>query len=256
MQMTIYDKTQQGKGSFDEGRIVEQKPIGFSGEGSQVTRTGPLFYWAWIEAEGPATIAPHPHQAFEIITYVIGGRGRHVDSLGNDRILNAGSLQVMQAGSGMTHAEYTLQDGMEGFQIWLEPDLRTTIQERPRYTDFSTADFPVESFGPGIQGRRLVGPGSPVDFLQSDATIMELTFSQKGQFVHSLESGRYLNALAVRHDGHLQNGEVGKSLAHRDYGVVFADRSGEVTLQGDAGTRLLLIDVPRNPGYRLLQKQP
>ena len=38
----VYPPEDQSKGSLDGGRITEQKPIGFSGEGSAVTRVGPL----------------------------------------------------------------------------------------------------------------------------------------------------------------------------------------------------------------------
>lgn len=70
----VYPPEDQSKGSLDGGRITEQKPIGFSGEGSAVTRVGPLFYWSWFRSPVEGYIAPHPHQGFEIVTYMIQGR--------------------------------------------------------------------------------------------------------------------------------------------------------------------------------------
>ena len=52
MQTLIYGPTLQAVGAFDGGKITEQKPIGFSGEGSVVKRLGPLFYWAWGAFQG------------------------------------------------------------------------------------------------------------------------------------------------------------------------------------------------------------
>lgn len=46
MKGAIYSPEMQGRGVFDGGKISEVKPIGFSGEGSAVTRVGPLFYWS------------------------------------------------------------------------------------------------------------------------------------------------------------------------------------------------------------------
>lgn len=82
MGIQIIKPKDQASGQFDGGNIKEQKPIGFSGEGSIITRLGPLFYWAWAHSQGPAEIGFHPHQGFEIITYVINGKGYHRDTLG------------------------------------------------------------------------------------------------------------------------------------------------------------------------------
>ncbi|MFL6603312.1 MAG: pirin family protein [Steroidobacteraceae bacterium] len=42
----------------------------------------------------------------EILTYLIDGELRHQDSLGNQTLLRAGSLQCMSAGTGINHTEF------------------------------------------------------------------------------------------------------------------------------------------------------
>jgi redox-sensitive bicupin YhaK (pirin superfamily) len=42
----------------------------------------------------------------EILTYLIDGELRHQDSLGNETVLRAGSLQCMSAGTGIQHTEF------------------------------------------------------------------------------------------------------------------------------------------------------
>jgi quercetin 2,3-dioxygenase len=65
---------------------------------------------------------PHPHRDMEIITYVRTGAITHQDSLGNTGRTEAGDVQVMSAGSGVTHAEYNLEDvATTLFQIWILP---------------------------------------------------------------------------------------------------------------------------------------
>ena len=66
---------------------------------------------------------PHPHRDMEIITYVRTGAITHQDSMGNKGKTGAGDVQVMSAGTGVTHAEYNLE-GEETtlFQIWIETD--------------------------------------------------------------------------------------------------------------------------------------
>jgi redox-sensitive bicupin YhaK (pirin superfamily) len=68
---------------------------------------------------------PHPHRDMEIITYVRTGAITHKDSLGNTGRTAAGDVQVMSAGSGITHAEYNLEDEVTTlFQIWIQPTTR------------------------------------------------------------------------------------------------------------------------------------
>lgn len=78
------------------------------------------------DAIAPGTgFPPHPHANMEIITYVRSGAISHADSLGNKGRTVAGDVQVMSAGTGITHAEYNREpDTTEIFQIWIEPTSR------------------------------------------------------------------------------------------------------------------------------------
>ena len=85
--------------------------------------------WGRIRVWNDDTIAaksgfpPHPHNDMEIITFVRTGAITHQDSLGNRGRTGAGDVQVMSAGTGITHAEYNLEDETTTlFQIWIMPD--------------------------------------------------------------------------------------------------------------------------------------
>lgn len=86
---------------------------------------GALRVWNddWIAPK--SGFPPHSHANMEIITYVRSGAISHRDSLGNNGRTAAGDVQVMSAGTGITHAEYNLEDQATTlFQIWIEPDDR------------------------------------------------------------------------------------------------------------------------------------
>ncbi len=65
----------------------------------------------------------HPHENMEIISIPITGELRHQDSMGNAQHIKAGEVQIMSAGTGITHSEYNGSDvdPVNFLQIWVLP---------------------------------------------------------------------------------------------------------------------------------------
>jgi redox-sensitive bicupin YhaK (pirin superfamily) len=83
---------------------------------------GTLRVWDDHEIAPNAGFALHGHTNIEIITYVREGTITHRDNLGNEGRIEAGSVQVVSAGTGIRHAEYNLeQEPARIFQIWVAP---------------------------------------------------------------------------------------------------------------------------------------
>ena len=85
--------------------------------------------WGALRVWNDDTIAahtgfpPHPHRDMEIITYVRKGAITHKDNLGNQGRTAAGDVQVMSAGTGITHSELNEEgEPTQIFQIWIMPD--------------------------------------------------------------------------------------------------------------------------------------
>lgn len=74
----------------------------------------------------------HPHDNMEIISIVLSGQLEHKDSMGNGSIIKKGEVQVMSAGSGVTHSEFNPSEDepVSFFQIWLFPNKKNV---EPRY---------------------------------------------------------------------------------------------------------------------------
>tara|TARA_B100000315_G_C14325614_1_gene472862 strand:- start:34 stop:744 length:711 start_codon:yes stop_codon:yes gene_type:complete len=83
----------------------------------------PLIVWNDDTIKSQTGFPMHSHQNMEIITYIRKGSITHKDSFGNLGEIKTGQMQVMSAGTGITHSEYNLSD-VETllFQIWIEPN--------------------------------------------------------------------------------------------------------------------------------------
>lgn len=77
----------------------------------------------------------HPHRDMEIFSYVVSGAIAHKDSMGNGRELLPGQIQLMSAGSGVTHSEFNpLRDEpLHLLQIWIKPHTQGLT---PSYTEW------------------------------------------------------------------------------------------------------------------------
>jgi redox-sensitive bicupin YhaK (pirin superfamily) len=74
----------------------------------------------------------HPHDNMEIISIPLEGDLEHKDSMGNVSVIKHGDVQVMSAGTGITHSEYNKNKDrrVKFLQIWVIPNKRNV---KPRY---------------------------------------------------------------------------------------------------------------------------
>jgi quercetin 2,3-dioxygenase len=174
----------------------------------------------------------HPHRDMEIITYVLSGALEHKDSMGNGRVIRAGEVQYMAAGTGVQHSEFNpaKDEAVHFLQIWIQPDRKGVT---PRYSERSLENIPA--------GRlRLVTSKTGRDgsiAIHQDADLWLTRLGEGQRVTHKLAPGR--NAWV-----HVAEGEVtlnGKPLGGGDAAAV----SGETALELSATkpARVLLFDL-------------
>jgi len=82
--------------------------------------------------DGGEGFGTHPHDNMEIITIPLSGALAHKDSMGHAEVIESGEIQVMSAGTGISHSEYNANKDIPVnlFQIWIFPNKQNV---EPRY---------------------------------------------------------------------------------------------------------------------------
>jgi quercetin 2,3-dioxygenase len=130
--------------------------------------------------------ATHGHRDMEIITYVLEGALAHQDSLGTGSVIRPGEVQIMSAGTGITHSEFndSTADPVHFLQIWIVPDRRGLV---PRYDQQAIDRRELEG-----RLRVVVSPdgrdGSIV--IHQDATMLAARLAAGEATEHALAPGR------------------------------------------------------------------
>jgi redox-sensitive bicupin YhaK (pirin superfamily) len=180
-----YNISNQVYGEFNGGDIIENKPIGFPQDGGKLKSYSNLFYWAHASAKKDSVIGLHPHRGFEIMSIVLEGNIQHYDTLLKQWIsLEKGDVQLIQSGSGISHAE-AMQNESEIFQIWFNPDLRKTLSHPAKYLDVKGKDLPQTN-----NITTIVGENSPIQLESEKIEITEITL-QVGKFQMDIEKEFY-----------------------------------------------------------------
>lgn len=232
-----YKLSNQAYGEFNGGEIIENKPIGFPQDGGQLKPYSNLFYWAHATAKKDSVIGLHPHRGFEIMSIVLKGNIKHYDTLLKQWIpLEKGDVQLIQSGSGISHAEAMLK-GSEIFQIWFNPDLRKTLNKDAKYLDVKEEELQTDN-----NVTTIVGIGSTIS-LDSEKIEISLISFEEGNNQMKCEKGYYYSIYII--EGELNVLQV--SVQKDDFFIVEDLKlfNYEVLVKG----KLLCIKSPVTPSH-------
>lgn len=242
MSIQVIPKERQARGQFNGGEIIENKPIGFPREGGFIRPYSNLFYWAYAEAKTDSTIGLHPHEGFEIMSFVLKGHIRHYDTKLNEwKPLQAGDAQIIRAGNGIQHAEFMAKDSAM-FQIWLDPDLSRTLNQPASYDDYRFSELPFSKEG-DLMVRTYIGTGSPFALDTKGIQIQRLEFDQANY--RKAISPANVYSMYVLEGSFLINGEP---VSSDDF--IIMQEATELHVESKMPGKLFVVESPATPGYR------
>ena len=224
-------------GQFENDWLKARYHFSFSGynDPSRV-HWGALRVWNDDQIKAKSGFPPHPHSDMEIITYVRTGAITHEDSMGNKGRTEAGDVQVMSAGAGVTHAEYNVEDEATTlYQIWIIPKTRGG---KPFW---GAAKFPkseragsLVTLASGFSEDQEAG-ALPI---RQDARVLAATLQAGQETTYDLGANRFAY-LAVAKGAARVNGIT---LGPRD-GAAIRDEA-ELKISASEDAEIVLVDAP------------
>lgn len=178
----------------------------------------------------------HPHDNMEIISIPLEGDLEHRDSMGNIAVIKKGDIQVMSAGSGVTHSEYNKNTDIpvKFLQIWVFPNKSNV---NPRYDQISLNPKDREN-----RFQQIVSPNSNDDgvWIHQDAWFHLGNFEKDFSINYMIKkTGNGVYIFVLKGSVKVEDDE----LTERDgMGIWNTDSFNIKVNEGD--TELLLIEVP------------
>ncbi|MEA3370375.1 MAG: pirin family protein [Campylobacterota bacterium] len=223
------------------GAFVENKPIPFPERGKTQAYSN-LFYWAHLEAGETAEFPLHPHEGFEIMTFVFKGSVEHFDTASKVYTpLNAGAVQLIQAGSGVSHSERIIK-GTKLFQIWFDPDFSKSMKKDATYRDYQVDEFEAKRVD-GVESLFYLKEKGPIDYQTQGIEIKKLKFST-GKYTERLESEYIYSCYLLDGMMKIDNQEIQK-----DDFLVFSETQS-LKIEVSEMAELFVIKSPAEVSYK------
>lgn len=145
--------------------------------------------WCFLDHFGPGAaemrVAGHPHTCLQTVTWLFSGEIRHQDALGTDIVVRPGEVNLMTAGWGISHTEYsTPGEPLHGVQLWtalpdavrfMDPTFEHFAPEPVRMDDHEVAAF-VGQFGDAESPVEVYSPmcGAEVRFTSNETLVVDV----------------------------------------------------------------------------------
>lgn len=181
----------------------------------------------------------HPHQNMEIISIPLKGALSHKDSMGNKRAIEIDEVQVMSAGTGLTHSEFNDSNTEEVnfLQLWVIPEKKNVL---PNYEQ--------RKFNRNGRINKLQTIVAPKDKcadnalpISQQAYIYRSFLEQSNELllnVNDINNGYYI--FVIEGKATIADNAVGK----RDAMGIYETES--ILIEANEDTELIIIEVPMN----------
>lgn len=228
----------ESRGFADHGWLKSHHTFSFAGyQNPERMNFGMLRVFNDDVVQPKMGFGTHPHQNMEIISIPLKGALSHKDSMGNKRAIEVNEVQVMSAGTGLTHSEFndSKTDEVNFIQLWIIPEEMNV-----------TPNYEQRKFEKDERKNQLQTIVAPKDKLEAQA----LPISQQAYIYRTaLESSKNISVkLKTSENGlfvFVVNGDISigeNDLSNRDALGIY-DIS-QVSIKANKDSELIIIEVP------------
>ena len=178
----------------------------------------------------------HPHDNMEIISIPLEGDLEHKDSMGNTAVIKKGDIQILSAGTGITHSEYNRNKAAEVkfLQIWVFPNKKNVT---PRYDQIT---LNVADRHNKFQQILSPDPNDAGVWIHQDAWFHMADLDQGKSLEYQIKRAQNGAYLFLLEGGITVNGQV---LNRRD-GLGIWKTQEPLQIEATSNAQLLVMDVP------------
>lgn len=238
----VIKKSNQFNTTIFNGRFIVNKPVAH-GIKANLQPYSNLFYWSHAIAVGDCEFGLHPHEGFEIMTFVLDGNISHYDT--ETRVwtsLKAGDFQVIQSNRGIQHQEKVAK-GTRAFQIWFDPNYYQALDKQPSYVDYHQEQLPNKEQD-GISLIEYVGGSSQAITMTEGLAIKKISFKAGSAFTMSLEMESTYSFYLLSGQAKLDNHE----LSENDF--VKVEQLEKIEIVAKSTTELFVMQTPTKSSYK------
>jgi redox-sensitive bicupin YhaK (pirin superfamily) len=177
----------------------------------------------------------HSHDNMEIVSIPLSGELAHKDSMGTKQVIKTGDVQIMSAGSGITHSEFNNSetDIVNFLQIWVFPKKRNI-----------TPGYDQKTFNPDDSENRvlkIISPDKNPDTLWiNQAAFFSLAKIGKGKSIEYVVNQKGNGLYTFVLEGEVT--QAGETLLKRD--ALGLEEIDNIDISANKDSEILLIEVP------------
>jgi redox-sensitive bicupin YhaK (pirin superfamily) len=177
----------------------------------------------------------HPHDNMEIISIVLKGQLEHRDSMGNGSVINVGDVQVMSAGTGITHSEFNPSgsERVNFLQLWIFPRERGI---KPRYDQrkFNIAENEIKKVVSGEKSTDCL-------YINQDTSIFLGKLNKGEEYNFQIDKKGYGSYLFILEGSIIVDGE---NLNKRDAAGI--SDTDQFLIEPVTDTEFIIVEIPMN----------
>ncbi len=193
--------------------------------------------WCFVDHYGPddvsdsggMVVAPHPHTGLATVSWLFSGEIEHRDSAGHHAMVRPGEVNLMTAGRGISHSEYSTPETttLHGAQLWLAlPDDAREFE--PRFEHYTPDPVRLDGWEARVFLGSLLGSTSPIrthtplvgaEFVLTGGSEIEIPVVASYEFGVLLDTGAVdVNGSAVAKDelGYVPDGKKSLVIGARE----------------------------------------